>query len=209
LVVEEKGIYSIEKFLIARRLMYWQVYLHKTVLAAEQMLVQIFRRAKDLRRMGRILNAPLNLQVFLDQDLSDEDFLQRDNTLLEQFAALDDFDVFSAVKYWMHAEDLVLAYLSRSLVERRLFKLEFSNQAFDADLIEQRRAAIAAWWKGEDKDLTYFVLSGQESNKAYNALEEEIKILFKPDRVRPMSEIIEEGLHSRNVVKYYLCYPKI
>jgi hypothetical protein len=211
LAVEEKGIYSIEKFLIARRLMYWQVYLHKTVLAAEQMLVQVFKRAKFLVQQGHAVYAPPSLKPFLENNFGENDFLVSGNSLLDKFAKLDDADIFSAIKYWMEDSDSVLSFLSRSLVERRLFKLEFFDQKPDESLVREKRRQFAATWQGPESDLDYFILTGAESNKAYNAggEGEEIQILFKPGRVKPMSAVIEEGLHSKNVTKYFICYPKL
>ena len=131
LVVEEKGIYSIEKFLIARRLMYWQVYLHKTVLSAEQMLIVALLRAKALTRQGHQLPASPPLAFFLQREPSRADFEQERDQLLGQFAQLDDFDIVSALKSWMFADDKLLAFLSSSIINRRLFRLEFSHTPFD------------------------------------------------------------------------------
>jgi HD superfamily phosphohydrolase len=127
LVVEEKGRYSIEKFLIARRLMYWQVYLHKTVLSAEQMLISAFKRARLLVRSGLDLPSSPALHFFLSQELTADDFTQNREELLEQFAALDDFDVVSALKIWTQFEDRILSFLSSSILNRKLFRLEFSD----------------------------------------------------------------------------------
>ncbi len=208
LVVEEKGIYSIEKFLIARRLMYWQVYLHKTVLSAEQMLIAALRRAKDLTKQGHQLPASAPLSFFLRHEPTREDFTRNRDLLLGHFARLDDFDVVSALKEWMFSEDKVLAYLSGSIINRRLFRLEFNNQPFEesyVDAVQQRileQSGLSGWALG------YLVIRGQEFNSAYTRTKDEIKILHKSGEVLPMSESTDYDLQSRSVTKYYLCYPK-
>jgi len=208
LVVEEKGIYSIEKFLIARRLMYWQVYLHKTVLAAEQMLIQILRRAKQIVKEGGSLYCPPNLEIFIHNDFSETDFLSRRDELLDAFAGLDDYDIFAAIKGWMKADDRVLSFLSTGLINRKLFKLEMANRKFEPDYRQALKQNIEDWWQGPASDMAYLLLNGQESNHAYNPQSGEIKILFKNGVAQPMSELLESGLHFKNVTKYYLAYPK-
>jgi HD superfamily phosphohydrolase len=208
LVVEEKGIYSIEKFLIARRLMYWQVYLHKTVLAAEQMLIQILRRAKQIVKEGGSLYCPPNLEIFIHNDFSETDFLSRRDELLDAFAGLDDYDIFAAIKGWMKADDRVLSFLSTGLINRKLFKLEMANRKFEPAYRQALKQKIEDWWQGPASDMAYLLLNGQESNHAYNPQSGEIKILFKNGVAQPMSELLESGLHFKNVTKYYLAYPK-
>ncbi|WP_353482598.1 HD domain-containing protein [Haliscomenobacter sp.] len=208
LVVEEKGIYSIEKFLIARRLMYWQVYLHKTVLAAEQMLIQILRRAKQIVKEGGSLYCPPNLEIFIHHDFSETDFLSRRDELLDAFAGLDDYDIFAAIKGWMKADDRVLSFLSTGLINRKLFKLEMANRKFEPAYRQALKQKIEEWWQGPASDMAYLLLNGQESNHAYNPQSGEIKILFKNGVAQPMSELLESGLHFKNVTKYYLAYPK-
>lgn len=209
LVVEEKGIYSIEKFLIARRLMYWQVYLHKTVLSAEQMMIQAMRRAKELARSGAVLYCPPNLELFIYNDFSEEDFLSRRDELLEAFAGLDDSDIAAALKGWMRSEDRILAYLAAGLVNRRLFKLELSDQPFEEEKVQTIKEKITQWWAGAPDEANYLLLQGKESNHAYNPQSEEIKLLFNSGVAKPMSELLEPGLHFKNVTKYYLAYPKM
>lgn len=208
LVVEEKGIYSIEKFLMARRLMYWQVYLHKAVLSAEQMLIATLRRAKELTREGVDLHVTPSLQFFLRNDFSREDFRQRRPELLRHFARLDDYDIMSALKVFEDGPDPLLAYLSRSIVNRRLFRLELQNETFGEDYKEQIRTCIRHQFGFPESALTYLFLDGQESNRAYNASKDEIKILFKNNRVAPISECSDVGIPSQIITKHYLCYPK-
>jgi uncharacterized protein len=208
LVVEEKGIYSIEKFLIARRLMYWQVYLHKTVLAAEQMLIAALRRAKALARQGAVLPASSALAFFLQQAPGPEDFARQGDQLLARFAALDDYDIIAALKEWMHHDDPVLAFLARSIINRRLFRLEFSPRPFDVGYRQQIRERILQWSGLPPEALDYLFITGKESNAAYRTSKDEIKILHKSGQVLPMSQSTDYDLQAREVTKYFLCYPK-
>jgi HD superfamily phosphohydrolase len=208
LVVEEKGIYSIEKFLTARRLMYWQVYLHKTVLSAEQMLVATLRRAKQLTREGVELQVTPSLQFFLRTELTAADFQQRREELLRHFASLDDFDIVSALKVWAAGADRLLAYLSRSIINRRLFRLQLQNQVFDPEYKERIRSCIRQQFEVEEAELPFLFLEGQESNSAYNTSRDEIRILFKDGRVLPVSECSDVGVPSKIITKHYICYPK-
>jgi len=207
LVVEEKGIYSIEKFLIARRLMYWQVYLHKTVLAAEQMLIKTLKRAKALAMQGLELDVPKSLAFFLYQDFSTEDFA-RDNHLLDNFAKLDDFDVFSSLKTFMGHNDPVLSYLSSCLVNRRLFRIEIRDEPFPPEYVAETKSRIESLNILPKENLEYLVFGGEETNHAYSTSKDEIKILFKNGNVLPMSQISDFGIQTRLVTKYYLCFPK-
>lgn len=208
LVVEEKGIYSVEKFLIARRLMYWQVYLHKTVLSAEQMLIQTLKRAKELIQQGKMLEAPKNLMFFLQNNFSYEDFVANRRELLDRFATLDDNDIVSALKSWTEAEDNLLAFFSDGLINRRLFKLELSNEPFDPAYVEEIRCKAENWGAFSKELIPYLVFQGKESNTAYSSLKDEVKILHKDGSVRPMSANADFGIQSKLVTKYYLCYPK-
>lgn len=206
LVVEEKGIYSIEKFLIARRLMYWQVYLHKTVLSAEQMLVQTLRRAKNLVSAGELVPVYGSLSYFLHHDVSSTDFLTRRDELLGRFAALDDHDITFALKTWMVHPDPVLSYLASSLVNRKLFRLELRNDPFEATAVQEIEAAIAQSWSAEAVE--YFLIKGKETNSAYTVDIDEIKILFKNGEVKPMSMIADHAVLPGVFTKFYLGYPK-
>ena len=208
LVVEQKGIYSIEKFLIARRLMYWQVYLHKTVLAAEQMLVRAMLRAKDLIRSGYPLNIPPNLKYFFEHTI-DQDFISNHkDELLEHFAALDDVDIVAALKYWTNEKDPILSFLSSSLINRRLFRLQLSNHPFERTYIKNIQQKILQKSDFQEADFDYLIVEGQETNSAYSTSKEEIKILFKDSSVKPMSKSLDYNLDSKIITKYYLCYPK-
>lgn len=208
LVVEEKGIYSVEKFLIARRLMYWQVYLHKTVLAAEQMLVQTLQRARELMMQGVKLEGPANLLFFLQQDLTYEDFKNNRDALLDRFATLDDSDIVGALKSWSFSTDKLLAYFANCLLNRRLFKLELRNAPFDEAYVADILGKAEAWGAFPKELLPYLVFQGKESNSAYSSLKDEVHILHKDGKVLPMSTNADFGIQSKIVTKYYLCYPK-
>jgi HD superfamily phosphohydrolase len=208
LVVEEKGIYSIEKFLIARRLMYWQVYLHKTVLSAEQMLIRTLQRARQLVMNGKEVVAPDSLQFFLKNNIRLEDFKASPKTLLNQFAELDDYDIVSAMKVWQHCDDRILSFLSSGIINRKLFRLKFSDEAFDPAFIEQKKVKIMAQTSLVEKDLKYIFFEGKETNSAYSTIKDEIKILFKSGKVMPMSSISHHGVQAGEFTKHYICYPK-
>ncbi len=206
LMVEEKAIYSIEKFLVSRRLMYWQVYLHKTVLSAEMMLVKIIRRAKELLQMGReVVAATAELNFFL-RDFGPGTPIERH---LDLFCRLDDHDVMASIKIWSRHPDKILSLLCRSLVERNLLKVKFQALPFDQDLVEaKRKAAVAALGIAEN-EAAYFVFTGEASNTTYDPVDERIQILFKDGTVRDISQVdnalIQHNL-SGAVRKHYICY---
>ncbi len=208
LVVEEKGIYSIEKFLIARRIMYWQVYLHKTVLSAERMMIAALQRAKDLTREGVELPASPALAYFLHNEPGPEDFKRHRKELLQKFSELDDYDIIAALKRWKGVPDRLLAFLSRGLIDRSLFRLEFSHEPFSESYLEQIRQGVLHWSGLGEEALPYLLIQGQESNAAYRKSKDEIKILRKDGQVKPMSESTDYDLQSRAIRKHYLCYPK-
>lgn len=210
LLVEAKGIYSIEKFLVSRRLMYWQVYLHKTVLAAEQTLILILRRAKELTMKGEKLFASPALNFFLEKNYSEKDFL-KNTKVLEQFALLDDTDIFSAIKVWQNAPDKVLSYLSQSLVKRKLFRIEMQKEKFSPQKVQSLKRKIQTKFKLTDEELPYFYYLDSTSNSAYNTKSDRINLLFKDGTVKDIataSEQLDISVLSVPVTKYYLCYPK-
>ena len=208
LVVEEKGIYSIEKFLIARRLMYWQVYLHKTVLAAEQMLVRVLERAKELTKSGRQLPVSPALGYFLTGRFDRQTFHNQAPAMLEQFSRLDDYDVMQALKTFSFDEDPVLSRLSGGLVNRRLLKIILKNKPFDRNFLEELRLKVRKQFDLSEEEARYLVFGGQESNQAYNRAKGEIQILLKSGEVVPMSSYADYHLQGKVVRKYYACYPK-
>lgn len=207
LVVEQKGIYSVERFLTSRRIMYWQVYLHKTVVAAEQMLILVLQRARDLSRAGTEVWAPPSLEYFLKNRITSDDFNIRRNELLDCFAALDDTDITAAVKAWQQHPDRLLAYLSYGLVNRRLFRLEFSNEPFSEEYLASIRESLANH-RDLPRGADAFLISGEESNSAYTLNKEEIMVLTKSGDVVPMSQISDFGIEPRTFRKYFVCYPK-
>lgn len=207
LVVEEKGLYSVEKFLIARRLMYWQVYLHKTSVAAEQILIRLLNRAKELVQQGQELTMSTALAFFVKNKISKDNFSQE---VLEMFARLDDTDIISAMKEWQFHPDVVLSKLSKMLLNRDLLKIKVRLNDFEEQKIKRLQKLSLA--KGVDeKDMKYFVFTGVMTNRAYNPENEIIKILTKNGRVVDLSKTSEainlEPL-SQVTERYYICYPK-
>ena len=207
LVVEEKGLYSVEKFLIARRLMYWQVYLHKTSVAAEQILIRLLNRAKELVQQGQKLTMSTALAFFVKNKISKDNFSQEE---LEMFARLDDTDIISAMKEWQFHPDVVLSKLSKMLLNRDLPKIKVRLNDFEEQKIKRLQKLSLA--KGiDEKDMKYFVFTGVMTNRAYNPEKEIIKILTKNGRVVELSKTSEainlEPL-SQVTERYYICYPK-
>lgn len=210
LVVEEKGIYSIEKFLVARRLMYWQVYLHKTVVAAEIQLLLLLKRSKELVMKGEQLFATPAFNHFLTQNITSENFFEDKNNL-EQYALLDDFDITASVKVWMQHPDETLAYLSKSLINRRLPKIIFQNTAFSAEEIDKVKEEVKIRKNIKDSEINYYVFSGSVHNNAYSGTQVSINILQKDGNVNDVGRVSDNysiSSMSRDVEKFYLCYPK-
>ena len=207
LVVEEKGLYSVEKFLIARRLMYWQVYLHKTSVVAEQILIRLLNRAKELVQQGQELTMSTALAFFVKNKISKDNFSQE---VLEMFALLDDTDIISAMKEWQFHPDVVLSKLSKMLLNRDLLKIKVRLNDFEEQKIKRLQKLSLA--KGvEEKDIKYFVFTGVMTNRAYNPGKEIIKILTKNGRVVDLtktSEAINLEPLSQVTERYYICYPK-
>ena len=210
LVVEEKGVYSLEKFLIARRLMYWQVYLHKTVLAAEYLLVNILQRAKHLAQKGVQLWGSPALQFFLYETIDKNDF-HTNPKILETFARLDDYDIMGAIKVWQDHPDFVLADLCSRMVNRRLFKLELRNEPVDPDEIDALVVRCMEAMNLTREDARYFVYSNSIENKAYSAQDDQIIILRKNGQCQELSAFSDNvGLRAQDqpVRKWFLSYPK-
>lgn len=208
LMVEEKGIYSIEKFLVSRRLMYWQVYLHKTVLCAERMLVRTLQRAKELVEKGYPLDIPIpTLKYFLEGKSN----IVGNPKDLDAFCTLDDYDILASIKTWMSADDKVLSLLCEGLVNRRLFKVKFLPHPPTEEEITELKALISAETGVQSPDIDYLVFSGEVKNTTYNPESERIQILFKDGSVKDIAAVdnalIRQEL-STPVKKYYLCYYK-
>jgi len=205
LMVESKGIYSIEKFLVARRLMYWQVYLHKTVLSAEKMLVMIIHRARKLLETGKALvSTSPALDVFLKKTI-----ISFDTKNLELFCALDDYDVMSTIKKWMDEDDVVLSTLCRLLVNRNLLKVEFSVEKPDECRIEKLKNTVVQKLGISQEEAEYLVFSGEAVNTTYNPWDERINILFRDGSVKDISKVDNALIHqtlASPVKKFYICF---
>jgi HD superfamily phosphohydrolase len=201
LMIEEKGIYSIEKFLVSRRLMYWQVYLHKTVLCGEKMLVNIIRRAKEINA-----SAP---SVILNFFLSDCYKQESNEKFISQFSQLDDYDVLSAVKQWTNHNDKILSYLCRSLINRDLLKVKYFGRQVPEALVEKKLQEACHQLNLNKEEASYLVFTGEAENRTYNSLDERIHILFKDGSVRDISTVdnalINQTLFG-TVKKFYICF---
>lgn len=210
LAIEEKGIYSIEKFIVARRLMYWQVYLHKTVVSAEWMLINILRRAREIARIDDSLFATPSLRVFLLKDYNISDF-KKSPDLLESFARLDDSDITTSVKLWSDSGDSVLSYLSKGMMNRKLYKILLSKDAIPQQTQEKIKKEIMERLGIEESDLGYYLMTGEIVNNAYNTSIDKINILRKDGTVLDISEAADT-LNIRElsapVLKHFICYPK-
>jgi hypothetical protein len=205
LVVEEKGIYSVEKFLIARRLMYWQVYLHKTGVAAEQMLIHALQRARFLAVSGVELEVPRHLGWFLYRKPGAP--LATDE-MLQHFSRLDDNDITAAIKYWSEADDFILSFLSKGLLDRKLFRMEWHTEPIPPAHADAIRNSVIGQFGIGLKDVGYFVYEGKEINRAYDDAKDQIRILFKDGRSPTITECSDVPLYTLEVVKHYICYPK-
>lgn len=208
LVVEEKGIYSVEKFLVARRFMYWQVYLHKTSLAAEQLLMRVLSRAKELTNKGVHLQASEPLQYFLKNEISLDDF---NKETLEAFSRLDDYDIVSAMKTWQFHEDFVLRNLCEMIINRDLLKIKIKNKRIKKDVLQKHTQHLMNKHSISKEEAEYFVFYGEISNQAYNAKKQGINILQKNGKIVDIAKVSDQfniKSLSKQVTKYYICYPK-
>lgn len=204
LMVEEKGIYSIEKFLVARRQMYWQVYLHKTVVAAETLLINIFKRVKELSKNGI---TDLTTGGATDFFLHSFDGNMNKN-LLEKFCELDDIDFSFAIKRWSQHSDFVLSTLATRLLNRQLYKIQLQSDSFDNALIEQMQQNAIAKWNINANLVNYFVQTGSANNTMYKTTDEKINILLKDGTVKDISMVDNPLIHqtiSAPIKKFYIC----
>jgi len=215
LVIDEKGIYSLEKFLIARRLMYWQVYMHKTVLASENLLVKILQRAKELAGEGHDLYATPALKFFLYNRIGPDDLLRNGNftpgLVASTFTRLDDSDILVSAKYWADSSDRVLSDLSSRLMKRDLLAIELQNEPFPEERVNKLKS-MTAEMTGLDVELTsYYVYTSSISNLAYAPGAPEVKILLKSGKtanISSVSDMFDHRFLSEKITKYFLCYPK-
>jgi HD superfamily phosphohydrolase len=211
LVVDAKGIYSIENFIGARRIMYWQVYMHKTVVSSERMLTSILRRAKYLFKNGHDLFASPSLKVFLKRDLELADF-REDPKMLENFALIDDSDISSSIKVWQSCDDKVLALLCKKIASRHLFKTKIAKHPFSEEEIDTIRKQIAAKYDLSYAESEYFVASEKLTNSAYDDNKQQIHILTKSGEsidIAQASDNLNIAALAKPVEKYYLCHSKI
>ena len=210
LVIEAKGIYSIEKFIIARRLMYWQVYLHKTVLCVEQMMIKAITRARELISRGIELPATNDLNYFLQNNISVNAFKNEDEAF-NHFTMLDDIDVFSALKMWRYHPDLILSELCSAIVDRRLFKIEITDSPPSVEKVNRLQQLMAKKKDISVEEAGYLVFTESTGNHAYNPNAGRIGILSKDGKVVDIAEASDQlniMVLSKPVIKYYLCYPK-
>lgn len=210
IVVEEKGIYSVENFLNTRRLMYWQVYFHKSTISAEVLLMQLVKRAGHLAMAGAYVPASQSLAYFLKHKPTQTQLVE-DSEALRHFAQLDDYDIWTSVKLWAESEDWALRQLSQNLLNRHLYKIEISNEPFPAEKVVHLAKKLKEQWKIGKDILPYFLVQGEASNAAYLANKENINILKKDGTVLDIAEASELPnikAISKIVKKFYLCYPK-
>ena len=208
LVVEEKGIYSIEKFLVARRLMYWQVYLHKTGLCAEQILIRLLRRAKFIFQKSDEVIENSTLNYFLRHKIDSDNF---DEMLLDLFSKLDDYDIISALKGWQYHDDFVLSKLSRMILNRDLLKIKLKNEPIKRKSLQDHLEKVKKTYNISEEEAAYFVFDGSTSNLAYQPDKEHINIWYKNGKIKDVSTASDQlnlKALSKTVIKHYICYPK-
>lgn len=206
LVIEEKGIYSVEKFLVARRIMYWQVYLHKTGIAAEQMLISFMKRLKIKYIQSNVKNISAPLKSLLDVSQKTDGTIN--NELIEKFCKVDDTDIVYTLKIQGEKSDKVLYYLSQSILNRRLFKVYLQNIKPEDAFVKEIRQKVASKQTFSKEELDYLVLTGSETNQIYNKDKEKIMILMKDGNIYPLEEISDSGISGKSIVKHYICCPK-
>ncbi|ASO07669.1 HD domain-containing protein [Arenibacter algicola] len=209
LVIEEKGIYSVEKFLMARRFMYWQVYLHKTGLVAEQLLIKILQRAKELLAKGENVQFNGALKFFMENKIPKEEFSQ---DKLELFAQLDDVDILWAIKSWQDHDDFVLSKLCKMIINRRLLHVKLKNKPINEDKLNRHFLSFKNEHQLTDEETSYFVFSGEIKNQAYNSKSQNINILRSNGRITDVAKASDQQYLktlSKTVTKYYMCYPKV
>ena len=210
LAVELKGIYSIEKFIVARRLMYWQVYYHKTVLAVEYMLISILKRARVLASEGMDVIASKSLMFFLSQQIGKEHF-STSPTLLSEFASLDDYDIYSALKEWTSNNDKILSSLCKSLLNRNLFRVVITSAPYPPEKAEKIRLRIKASLSLNDEECSYYTGQGEISNSAYDPNNDRITIIDKGGQrwdISGLSEQLNIAVYNKAVSKFFTWFPK-
>lgn len=208
ILIKEKGVYSIEKFIVARRLMYWQVYLHKTVLSAEFLLAKIISRARELLFAGEKIFVTPELNMFLTKNITRNELEQ--DVYLNAFASLDDNDVMTCIKVWMKSKDIVLSRLASMLIERKLLKVKISNTSFDVEQVNEIRKIHQKELGINDAEIKYFVFQEQMINNAYDPRKDTIKIKYKDGTVKDItdaSDNLNVSALAKPVTKHYLFAP--
>jgi HD superfamily phosphohydrolase len=214
LVVDVKGIYSIEKFLISRRLMYWQVYLHKTVVAAEFLLINVLKRAKELISRGEQVYATPTLKIFLENNFLAKDFKNnieiQGKDVLKWYTLLDDNDILISIKEWQNHDDPALSMLAESISNRKLLRTQLREKPLSAKEKEEYLDQIAKHIIPDKEMAKYFLMTGTITNNAYNKHNENIYVLFKDGSIKEINEASDINLSalSKTVKKYFVCYPK-
>ncbi|WP_314150044.1 HD domain-containing protein [Capnocytophaga granulosa] len=205
LIVEEKGIYSIEEFLVARRLMYWQVYLHKTSIGAEFVLAKLLARVKELTHQGKKLPMTTALRFFVENHITKETF---DSHALELFAQLDDYDIISGLKEWQYGEDWVLAKLSQMILNRDLLRVRLYRSPVEKEKVQELLREAAEQLQIPEELASYFVFTGEISNTAYRKDEQNILIYTKNNKIIDVTKASDQmnlDALATKVTKYYLC----
>ena len=209
LVIEQKGIYSIEKFLIARRLMYWQVYLHKTVVAAEHMLINVLKRAKYLVKNNNKIFVPPSLENLLKNDFSKTDF-EKNPQILNSFATLDDFDIYTCLKYWQYNDDFVLSNISQQLLNRKILKIKITKKPISIKEINKLKNLFIKKHNCSKEEASYFIFSCKISNSTYSIKKSNINILMKNKNIIDITSASDQfniKVLNKTINKYFLCYP--
>ena len=210
LAIDEKAIYSIENFIVARRFMYWQVYLHKTVVAAEHMLIQILERAKALSASGRELFCSPDLRLFLYKTYTG-DSIRASIDALDAFSRLDDYDILGAIKVWCHDEDIVLANLCKMLINRQLFKVKMFKSPVSEKLLQETQESIALQYRFSSEQAKHFVVTGKLMNNAYDPITDNIQLLYKNGKTVELADASDNlniSALSEPVEKFFMCYAR-
>jgi HD superfamily phosphohydrolase len=211
LVVDIKGIYSVEKFVLSRRLMYWQVYLHKTVVGAEQLLIKVLRRAEFLTKSGAPIFLTPSFREFFEHNYTFEDF-RRDPKILSLFANLDDDEVMTSIKIWQNHSDKVLSILAKQLINRSLFRVDFLDEPLSSAQLSDLRKSAMNRYQVSLEESEYFVFEGQISNSAYSNSESKINVLLRDGSLLDLAEASDQlniDTLTKIVTKHFICYPKM
>lgn len=211
LVVDEKAIYSIENFIVARRFMYWQVYLHKTVVAAEHMIVEVLKRAQHLASMGEELECSSTLRKFLYKEITGVT-LRENKTALAEFAKLDDYDIISAIKSWCNSDDKILSTMCHMTLNRDLYKIKFYKDPVPQEVLTQIQQTVAKRYNASQDEISYLVITGKLVNNAYDPSKDNIQLLYKYGgtlELAKASDNLNISALSTPVKKYFICHAKI